>query len=101
MGVAEEEEVQVLLLRRQPRRQQGLLHTVGVAVAHQSPLVPQVHQLLRLSGAPEKVAVAVHLLKGQLREAVVEPFPVPPAVPKMDQHVHRLYHLQNPLKIPV
>ena len=38
MGVAEEEEVQVLFLRRQSRFEQGLLDAVGVAVAQEDAL---------------------------------------------------------------
>ena len=39
MGVAEEQQVQVFLLRLQSRPQQGLLHPQGVAVADHHPLV--------------------------------------------------------------
>ena len=41
VGVAEEKQVQVLLLSGVARRQKLLLHAVGVAMAHQHPLVLQ------------------------------------------------------------
>ena len=40
MGMAKQKRVQLILLRFQPRRQQGGLDPVGMAVADQHPAVP-------------------------------------------------------------
>ena len=89
MGVAEEEQVQVFLLRRQPRPHQGLFDAVGVPVAHQDPHVPQEQKPLRGLGAAE-ITVAGDLLQGQLRQTVMETLTVPPAVPQVQNQPGRL-----------
>ena len=90
------EEVQLLFLRGKPRGHQGLLHAVGVAVAQENTLAPQLQQpFRRLCGT--EVTVARNLFQGDGGKPVVEPFPVPPAVPQMQNQVrggllHGLLH---------
>ncbi len=73
--MAEEEEVQLLFLRGKPRGHQGLLHAVGVAVAQENTLAPQLQQpFRRLCGT--EVTVARNLFQGDGGKPVVEPFPV-------------------------
>ena len=80
MGVAEEEEVQILLLGGVAGVQQGLLHTIGVAVAEEDAVAPDGQQQLR-GGLDVEIAVAGDLLQGDVREPGMEPLSVPPAVP--------------------
>ena len=86
VGVAEEEQVQILLLGGKTGGSQRLLDAVGVAVTHQNAEILQAQQpLRRLVGA--EVAVAGHLLEGDLGKAPLELLAVPPAVPQMEDQV--------------
>jgi len=100
--VAEEKGVKILLLCGIAGAQQRSLHAVGVAVAQEDPPVFQTQQLLRrLVGA--EVAVAGHLPHRDVRELILQPLRVPPAVAQMKDHTGRflLYRPDHIGKIPV
>ena len=84
--MAEEEQVQLLLLRGEARQQERRFDPVGMAVAHQDPLAAQYQQLFR-GGVREEVTVARHLFQRDVRKAVPEPLPVPPAVPQVQDQI--------------
>ena len=83
VGVAEEEAVQVPLLRGVARLQKGLLHPEAVAVAEKDPEpADQQGLLLRLAGAV--VAVAPDLVERDVRVMAVELPGIVPAVPQVE-----------------
>ena len=72
VGVAEEKQVQLPFLRRVAGGQERLLYPVGVAVAQEDALAPDLQQPFGgLDGA--EVAVAGDLFQGNVRKAVAEP----------------------------
>ena len=99
VGVTEEEHIQILLLGGKTGGEKGLLDAVGMAVAQQHAVILHKYQpLRRLSGT--EVAVAGHLVKGDVRETVVEAFAVPPAVSQVEDHPRggarcRLLHISH------
>lgn len=104
VGVTEEEQVQILRLGGETGVQQGLLDPVGVTVAHENTEHIQAQQpLRRLTGT--EITVAGHLLKGDVGEILVEPFPVSPAVSQVENQVgvralHGLLHgRDSPMRI--
>ena len=86
VGVAEEKEVKIFLLRGVAGRHERILYTVGVAVAQQHPQTVPEHQFFRrLTGT--EIAVAGYLLHGEPGKEHPQFLCIPPAVPQMDDEV--------------
>ena len=83
--MAEEEHVQILLLGGKTGGEKRLLDAVGMAVAQEDAEILYEHKAFRrLSGA--EVAVAGHLIEGDVRKTVMEALSVPPAVSQVKDH---------------